>query len=146
MQFINVTKPHISWGNNSLGFLEGTLDFSPQPVCLPVVIPNKSGMDNPAKQSSAQLLGRDCLEPYMKYVWEESEAQSQGWLGEKKGPILGVLVEHSTSRNFLLLRRNVKWSDTIKLTILYFDFLCGLFITINLHDRSGGKECPQDNF
>lgn len=82
----------------------------------------------------------------MKYVWEESEAQSQGWLGEKKGPILGVLVEHSTSRNFLLLRRNVKWSDTIKLTILYFDFLCGLFITINLHDRSGGKECPQDNF
>lgn len=64
---------------------------------------------------------------------------------EKKGPILGALAEHSTWRNFLLLRRNVKWSDTIKLTILYFDFVCGLFIIINLLGRSGGEECPKDN-
>lgn len=39
----------------------------------------------------------------------------------------------------------MKWSDTTKLTILYFDFLCGLFITINLHGRSGDEECPKDN-
>lgn len=120
-------------------------DCSPLPVYLPVVFPNKLGIGNPAKQSSVQLLGRDCLEPCIKYAWEESKAWNQSLLGNKKAPILGALVEHSTWRNFLLLRRNVKWSNTIKLTIVYFDFACGLFITINLHGRSGDGERPKDN-